>query len=207
MAASMVLDAIEQAIWTREQQSVLELKDVVHQTDRGSEYTSMRFTELLAEASIQASVGAVGSSYDDALAETINGLYQTELIKPRTPWRTVERVELAAAEWVDWFNNRRLYEYCGEYSTSANWRPPTTLNARDQRPAELSHHEVSGLTGTVPNAVWQRRESCAPTARASWGAGRHGQILSGSEEPGGVKIRAGRCGTRLSGVNAAADFR
>ncbi len=73
--------------------------------------TSIRFTERLAEAGIQPSVGAVGSSYDNALAETINGLYKTELIKPRKPWRTIEEVELANAEWVDWFNRRRLNEY------------------------------------------------------------------------------------------------
>ncbi|GAS98780.1 transposase, partial [Mycolicibacterium canariasense] len=113
MATSMVLDAIEQAIWTRHQQGVMDLKDVVHHTDRGSQYTSIRFTERLAEAGIQPSVGAVGSSYDNALAETINGLYKTELIKPRKPWRTIEDVELATARWVDWFNHHRLYEYCG----------------------------------------------------------------------------------------------
>src|SRR3981189_180141 len=67
------------------------------------QYTSIRFTERLAEAGIQPSVGAVGSSYDNALAETINGLYKTELIKPRKPWHTIEEVELATAEWVDWF--------------------------------------------------------------------------------------------------------
>jgi len=108
MATSMVLDAIEQAVWTRQQEGVLDLKDVVHHTDRRSQYTSIRFTERLAEAGIQPSVGAVGSSYDNALAETINGLYKTELIKPRKPWRTIEEVELAAAEWVDWFNHGRL---------------------------------------------------------------------------------------------------
>lgn len=132
MATSMVLDAIEQAIWTRQQQGVLDLKDVVHHTDRGSQYTSIRFTERLAEAGIQPSVGAVGSSYDNALAETINGLYKTELIKPRKPWRTIEYLELATAQWVDWFNHHRLYEYCGDI-------PPAELEAayyaQEQRPA------------------------------------------------------------------------
>ena len=87
-----------------------------------AQYTSIRFTERLAEAGIQPSVGAVGSSYDNALAETINGLYKTELIKPRKPWRTIEEVELATAEWVHWFNHRRLYEYCGDI-------PPAQLEA------------------------------------------------------------------------------
>jgi putative transposase len=132
MATSMVLDAIEQAIWTRQQDGIFDLKDVVHHTDRGSQYTSIRFSERLAEAGIQPSVGAVGSSYDNALAETINGLFKTELIKPRKPWRTIEEVELATAEWVDWFNHRRLYEYCGDV-------PPVELEAayysQDRRPA------------------------------------------------------------------------
>jgi putative transposase len=79
------LDTIEQAIWTRQQEGRSELKDVVHHTVNGSEYASIRFTERLAEAGIQPSVGAMGSSYDNALAETINGLYKTELIKPRKP--------------------------------------------------------------------------------------------------------------------------
>lgn len=122
MATSMVLDAIEQAIWTRQGEGVLSLKDVVHHTDRGSQYTSIRFSERLAEAGIQPSVGAVGSSYDNALAETINGLYKTELIKPRKPWRAIEGVELATAEWVNWFNHHRIYEYCGDI-------PPVDLEA------------------------------------------------------------------------------
>jgi putative transposase len=132
MATSMVLDAIEQAIWTRQQEGVIDLKDVVHHTDRGSQYTSIRFTERLAEAGIQPSVGAVGSSYDNALAETINGLYKTELIKARKPWRTIEEVEMATAEWVHWFNHLRLYQYCGDI-------PPVEMEmayyARNQRPA------------------------------------------------------------------------
>ena len=78
------------------------------------QYTSLRFSERLAQAGIQPSVGAVGNSYDNALAETINGLYKTELIKPRKPWRAIEDVEVATAEWVHWFNHRRLYEYCGD---------------------------------------------------------------------------------------------
>jgi putative transposase len=97
-----------------------------------AQYTSIRFTERLAAAGIQPSVGAVGSSYDNALAETINGLYKTELIKPRKPWRTIEEVELATAEWVHWFNRHRLYEYCGDV-------PPVELEAayyaQRQRPA------------------------------------------------------------------------
>lgn len=78
------------------------------------QYTSIAFTDRLIEAGIDASIGSTGDSYDNALAESINGLYKTELIKPRKPWRTVEHVEIATLEWVDWYNHRRLYEYCGD---------------------------------------------------------------------------------------------
>ncbi len=137
MTTSLVLDAIEHAIWTRERAG-WDVKDVVHHTDRGSQYMSIAFTERLAEAGIQPSVGAVGSSFDNALAETINGLYKTELIKPRGPWRSVDHVEFATAEWVDWFNHRRLYQYCGDV-------PPAEMEAAyyAQHPAQqtagLSH--------------------------------------------------------------------
>lgn len=92
----MVLDAIEQAIWTRQCEGITDLKNM-HHTDRGSQYTSIRFIEHLADAGIQASVGVVGSSYGNALAETINGLCKTELIRPSKSWRTVKDVELATA--------------------------------------------------------------------------------------------------------------
>lgn len=113
MTTQLVLDALEQAVWTR-QRDGRSLGSVVAHTDRGSQYVSIRYTERLAEAGIAASVGSVGDSFDNALAETINGLYKTELIKPRKPWRTVDDVEYATAEWVDWFNHRRLYRYCGD---------------------------------------------------------------------------------------------
>jgi putative transposase len=131
MTTSIVLDAVEQAIWTRSLAGVTDLAGLVHHNDRGSQYTSIRFSERLAAAGIAASVGSVGDSFDNALAETINGLYKTELIKPRKPWRTVEEVELATAEWIDWFNHRRLYEYCGDI-------PPAELEAAHyaQQPAQ-----------------------------------------------------------------------
>ena len=138
MTTDIVLDAVEQAIWTRSRSGVTNLAGLVHHNDRGSQYTSIRFSERLAQAGIAASVGSIGDSFDNALAETINGLYKTELIKPRKPWRSVEEVELATAEWIDWFNHRRLYEYCGDI-------PPAELEAAHyaQQPAqpiaELSH--------------------------------------------------------------------
>jgi putative transposase len=83
-------------------------------SDAGSQYTSIAFTDRLAAAGVSGSVGTVGDAYDNALAESVIGLFKTELIKPRGPWRTVEQVELAILEYVDWFNHRRLYEACGD---------------------------------------------------------------------------------------------
>ena len=82
--------------------------------DAGSQYTSIAYTERLAQAGIDPSVGTVGDAYDNALAESVIGLFKTELIKPRGPWRTVEQVEIATLEYVDWFNHHRLYESCGD---------------------------------------------------------------------------------------------
>ena len=106
--ASFVLDALEQAVHDRRPCGGL-----VHHSDRGSQYLSIRYTERLAEAGIEPSVGSVGDSYDNALAETINGLYKAEVIWRRGPWRSIEAVEFATLEWVDWFNNRRLLEPIG----------------------------------------------------------------------------------------------
>ena len=86
---------------------------LVHHSDRGVQYVSIKYTERLAEAGLEPSVGSVGDSYDNALAETINGLYKAEVIHRRGPWRSVEAVEYATLEWVDWFNNRRLLEPIG----------------------------------------------------------------------------------------------
>jgi len=108
--ASFVLDALEQALHDRRP---VHRGGLVHHSDRGSQYLSIKYTERLAEAGIEPSVGSVGDSYDNALAETINGLYKAEVIHRRGPWRTMEAVEFATLEWVDWFNNRRLLEPIG----------------------------------------------------------------------------------------------
>jgi putative transposase len=110
MKADFVLDALEQALYARGGQRDGEL---VHHSDRGSQYVSIRYSERLAEAGIEPSVGSIGDSYDNALAETINGLYKAELIHRRAPWKTREAVELATLEWVSWFNNHRLLEPIG----------------------------------------------------------------------------------------------
>ena len=106
--AGFVLDALEQAVHQRQPGSGL-----VHHSDRGSQYLSIKYTERLAEAGIEPSVGSVGDSYDNALAETINGLFKAEVIHRRGPWRSFDAVEYATLEWVDWFNNRRLLEPIG----------------------------------------------------------------------------------------------
>jgi len=107
--AGFVLDALEQALHDRKPVS----GDLVHHSDRGVQYVSIKYTQRLAEAGLVPSVGSVGDSYDNALAETINGLYKAEVIHRRGPWRSLEAVEYATLEWVDWFNNRRLLEPIG----------------------------------------------------------------------------------------------
>ena len=110
MQTDFVLDALEQALYARRRERD---GDLVHHSDRGSQYVSIRYSERLAEAGIEPSVGSTGDSYDNALAETINGLYKAEIIHRRGPWKTREAVELATLEWVSWFNHHRLLEPIG----------------------------------------------------------------------------------------------
>jgi putative transposase len=118
--AGFVLDALEQALHERRP---IQGGGLVHHSDRGVQYVSIRYTERLAEAGIEPSVGSVGDSYDNALAETIHGLYKAEVIHRRGPWRSCEAVEFATLEWVDWFNHRRLLEPIGHI-------PPAEAEAR-----------------------------------------------------------------------------
>jgi transposase InsO family protein len=108
LRSDLALDALEQALHARSG-----IDQLVHHSDRGVQYLSIRYTERLAEAGIEPSVGSVGDSYDNALAETIIGLYKTEVIRRNGPWRNIEEVEFATLEWVDWFNHRRLLEPIG----------------------------------------------------------------------------------------------
>ena len=109
LRSDLALDALEQALYARPDSDQL-----VHHSDRGVQYVSIRYTDRLAQAGIEASVGSVGDAYDNALAETVIGLFKTEVIRLRGPWRHVEHVEFATLEWVDWFNNRRLLEPIGD---------------------------------------------------------------------------------------------
>jgi len=109
--ASFVLDALEQALHERRPAN---RGGLIHHSDRGSQYVSIKYSERLAEAGVEPSVGSVGDSYDNALAETINGLYKAEVIHRRGPWRSFEAVEFATLEWIDWFNHRRLMRPIGD---------------------------------------------------------------------------------------------
>ena len=110
LRSDLALDALEQAIWERQDAST---DGLIHHSDRGAQYLSIRYTERLAEAGIEPSVGSRGDSYDNALAETIIGLYKTEVIRRRGPWRGLDDVELATLEWVWWFNHHRLLSSIG----------------------------------------------------------------------------------------------
>ena len=107
----LALDALEMALWHRRAD---DLDGLVHHSDRGVQYLAIRYTERLAEAEAVSSVGSKGDSYDNALAESVNGLYKAELINRHGPWRTVDEVELATAEWVHFWNTRRLHGACGD---------------------------------------------------------------------------------------------
>jgi transposase InsO family protein len=134
MRTDFVLDALEQALFDRQPERSDAL---VHHSDRGSQYVSILYTERLAEAGIEPSVGSRGDSYDNALAETINGLYKAELIRRRAPWKTKEALELATLEWVAWFNHHRLLGSIG-------YIPPAEAEVNYYRQlAEKSETEVS----------------------------------------------------------------
>ncbi len=123
MQTEFVLDALEQALYARRPSSE---DGLVHHSDRGSQYLSIRYSERLAEAGIEPSVGSKGDSYDNALAETINGLYKAEVIHRRGPWKTKQAVELATLQWVAWFNHHRLLEPIG-------YVPPAEFEANYDR--------------------------------------------------------------------------
>ena len=113
VTTDLVLDALEMGIWQR-RHAGHDLEGLVHHSDAGSQYTSIRYTERLAEAVAKPSIGSVGDSYDNAMAESIIGLFKTEVIRCQGPWRNRDAVEMATLEWVDWYNNRRLFEALGD---------------------------------------------------------------------------------------------
>ena len=146
-----MLDALEQALYDRPRGSAPAL---VHHSDRGVQYVSIRYTERLAEAGIVPSVGSRGDSYDNALAESVIGLYKTEVINRRGPWRTVEAVELATLDWVEWFNNRRLLAPIGYVPPAECEEQYSIAVSKLQSWWRESHNSVSGKPGTVQWAIY-----------------------------------------------------
>ena len=144
MKTALVLDALEQALWTRRRDGAATWPGWSITPMRASQYTSIAFTERLAAAGVSGSVGTVGDAYDNALAESVIGLFKTELIKPRGPRHTAEQVEIATLEYVDWFNHRRLYEAAGT-SRPPNSRPPTTVRTPPS-PRPATHQTESPET-------------------------------------------------------------
>jgi putative transposase len=128
LRSDLALDALEQALWSREGP----FDGLVHHSDRGVQYLSIRYTERLAEAGVVTSVGSRGDSYDNAMAESVNGLYKTELVRKQGPWRGLEDLEFATLKWVDWYNHRRLFSVIG-YVPPAEYE---VTNYREQVLAE-----------------------------------------------------------------------
>ena len=114
MTADLVVDALDQAVWARRREGRTDFTRLVGHSDRGSQYLSVKHSQRLADVGITPSAGSVGDSYDNAAAETLNGLYKAEVIWRQGPWRTRDHVEWATAVWVEWYNNRRLHEHCDD---------------------------------------------------------------------------------------------
>jgi transposase InsO family protein len=163
LRTDFVLDALEQAIYDRRGTGV---DDLVHHSDRGTQYLSMRYTDRLAEAGIEPSVGSRGDSYDNALAESIIGLFKTEVIQRKGPWRHLEAVEFATLTWVDWFNTRRLLEPIG-YVPPAEYEAQYYADLRQLAPRE----DVNPTAGESDSEVVTRGKlQPAPTDdHRSWG--------------------------------------
>ena len=128
MRTEFILDALEQALHARRPE-----RSLIHHSDRGSQYLSVRYSERLAEAGIEPSVGSTGDSYDNALAETINGLYKAELIYRMGPWKSIDALEWETMNWVTWFNTQRLLEPIGNI-------PPAEFEIQYQRSQEAIYH-------------------------------------------------------------------
>ena len=139
LRADLAIDALEHAMWTRRRETA-ELAGLVHHSDRGGQYLSIRYTERLADAGAVASVGSRGDSYDNAAAESLIGLFKTELIRRNGPWRGLDDVELGTLEWVDWYNHRRLHTACGDI-------PPVEYEQAHYR----QNHTAEDLSAAQPS--------------------------------------------------------
>lgn len=139
LRSDLAIDALEMAVWNR-QRAGADLTALTHHSDRGVQYLSMRYSERLAANDIVASVGSKGDSYDNALAESFNGLYKWELIYPQGPWRGLDDVEFATLEYVDWFNNRRLH---GHITNDARYATPAEFEAAHYRQTQPAPEAVA----------------------------------------------------------------
>ncbi len=165
MRAELALDALEMAIWARQD---TRLDDLVHHSDRGVQYLSVRYTQRLADEGAVASVGSRGDSYDNALAEAVNGLYKAELIGPRGPWRTASQVELATLAWVGWWNQRRLHGALDHIPPCKHPTVQASIKPRAVQPA--GQGLLQFLQAAVLGRSWQARAGCAAGCRAGRGA-------------------------------------
>jgi transposase InsO family protein len=185
--ASFVLDALEQAIHARRPASG---GGLIHHSDRGSQYLSIRYTERLGDAGIAPSVGSVGDSDDNALAETVIGLFKTEVIRRLGPWRSLEAVEIATLQWVDWFNHRRLLEPIGNI-------PPAEAEANSGRgrAAPRRRSEVMARRRTRRRRTRRRRK-----ARISTPFGRFAGRMRAVTEPPSEPMHPGSAGCSQAGM-------
>ena len=173
LRSDLALDALEQALYARRGANGL-----VHDSDRGVQYLSIRYTERLAEAGIEPSVGSIGGAYDNALAETIIGLYKTEVIEQLGPWQSVTAVELETLAWVDWFNNRRFWSQSGtsrrpssRYCTISTWRVqsrwPDSSNRPSGKPGAVHLSSTISPPGSSPGDSNERRRHSTERGRAA----------------------------------------
>ncbi len=128
LRTDLALDALEMAIWRR-RRGQADLSQLVHHSDRGGQYLSIRYTERLSDAVAVVSVGSKGDSYDNALAESFNGLFKAELIRRYRPWRGTDDLELATLEYLDWYSHRRLHTACGDARPLSPWASPSAAIA------------------------------------------------------------------------------
>ena len=188
LRTDFVLDALESAIYDRRGDGA---GDLVQHSDRGTQYVSMRYTARLADAGSALSVGRRGAAYDNALAETIIGLFKTEAIRRRGPWRHIAAVEFATRAWVDWFNTRRLLEpirysppaeYEERYYEQATVASLTSFALRRSRYRSMSARGIE--RGAPSGAGWQPNQRCAASwPRSSLTIGRRRRLLGGSHGP------------------------
>ena len=159
LRTDLALDAIEMGLWTRARDGH-DTSQLVHHSDRGTQYVAIRYTERLAEAGAVASVGSRGDSYDNAMAEALNSLFKGELVRNRGPWRSIDDLEIAVVEWVHWYNHRRLHGEIGLI-------PPACSLPRPRRAAGLPPRWLGRCTWCEPSGgriAWRRRWRVSPGA-------------------------------------------